>query len=119
MKVQYKSDDTLHDLLSQLESFMSIPAKESWVPVYRSFTVEFTSKLTLAAADHVHTLWALLVHGAEQPGARLDAGFWCALRRAAAQCASSHAPLPARLLVATCTVKAGLGSEAAGGGVGG
>jgi hypothetical protein len=76
MKVQYKSDETLHDILEQLESYMTIPAQESWTPVYRSFVVEFTSKLTLSAADHVHALWALLTHGAQQPEARLDHGFW-------------------------------------------
>ena len=92
MKVQYKSKAVFDTLLRELRTAVAAKilykegADESkrrreddvnFEMLYRSFVVEFTSHLTLSAADHVHILWAHLQHTAQNLCSKIDEGFWC------------------------------------------
>ena len=95
MKVQYKSKAVFDTLLRELRTAVAAKilyregADESkrrreddmnFEMLYCSFIVEFTSHLTLSAADHVHILWAHLQHTAQNLCSKIDEGFWCAIK---------------------------------------
>lgn len=76
MKVRYKSSEVMDTLLEELST--AVRAVDSdFELLYRSFTVEYTSHLTLSAADHVHAVWAQLLNTQDQRCKSLHAGFWC------------------------------------------
>lgn len=92
MKVQYKSKAVFDTLLRELRTAVAAKIlykdgldeskgrREDDVDfelLYRSFVVEFTSHLTLSAADHVHILWAHLQHTSHNLCCKIDEGFWC------------------------------------------
>jgi hypothetical protein len=102
MKVQYKSKAVFDSLLRELRTAVAAKilykdgadeskrGKEDEVPfemVYRSFIVEFTSHLTLSAADHVHILWAHLQHTSQNLCSKIDEGFWYAPQQYPSCCA--------------------------------
>ena len=76
MKVRYKSDEVMETLLEELAT--AVRAVDSdFELLYRSFTVEYTSHLTLSAADHVHAVWAHLLSLQDKRCKSLHEGFWC------------------------------------------
>lgn len=77
MKVRYKSPEVMETLLDELAA--AVQAVDSDFELqYRSFTVEYTSHLTLSAADHVHAVWAHLLNIKHKRCKSLHEGFWCA-----------------------------------------
>lgn len=75
MKVRYKSSEVMDTLLNELAS--AVRAVDSDFELqYRSFTVEYTSHLTLSAADHVHAVWAHLLNMQNKRCRSLHEGFW-------------------------------------------
>jgi hypothetical protein len=94
MKVQYKSKAVVDTLLNELgvavaermkdkESAEDSRRKKDAAPDfpmhYSSFVVEYTSHLTLSAADHVHIVWAHLQNTKHKLCSKMHEGFWCEL----------------------------------------
>ena len=97
MKVQFKDANLLDGLLEMLGEWLGGPAGGAAPRLhYYSFAVEYGSRLTLSAADHVHALWAHLT--AETAScARLTSTVWCGTPhpRLHAECSNVAESVPA------------------------